>query len=703
MSYTKQIFTSGQILKASDLNTMSQGITSKQDTLVSGTTLKTINGKSLLGSGDISIEGGSGGSSVAQAINYDLNVKAINHRGYSSESPENTIPAYIMSKQKGFTYVECDVSFTSDGVAVLLHDATIDRTSNGSGSISNMTYAKALSYDFGSWFSDEFAGVKIPTFTEFIMTCKGLGLHPYIELKSNGSYTQAQITQIVDEVESCGMKGKVTYISFSNKFLGYVKNADPDARLGYLLSTVNSTGFNNATALRSGTNEVFIDAKLANLTTSIVQSCVDKGFPLEVWTVNTEAEIKSMPDYVTGVTSDYLVAGKVLYEKYATYTPPEGEYIPATGITLDKTSIVFADLEAQTIKATVTPSNASDKVVWKSSDASVAVVDGGVVTPVKKGSCTITATCGDVSATCSVEVSYEIIVYSITRNLTSCNSTSSVVSVVEGASHSETLSPVNGYEFTSGSVTVTMGGNDISSYFVDGVLTIPSVTGDVEITAVATMVAPVVDLDFTSVDGDVLVNNGSGGATYNATLSTVNATDSYNADENGVSLTGHAYASVPYGFSASKPFTIVVKGSCDEFNENKYHRLFRTDSDAPSAYHILETNAYGFKLAGVTDNGLTAVSSKAVYSKGYNSIFAEFDTIGSGVQNTFVFVNDGTLITMYLNGEKFATQKASKLTASTSIGIGDNDPAKTYYADKITVSKLKVFDYPVNEADIATL
>lgn len=86
------------------------------------------------------------------------------------------------------------------------------------------------------------------------------------------------------------------------------------------------------------------------------------------------------------------------------------------------------------------------------------------------------------------------------------------------------LKTINGQSLL-GSVTVTMGGEDISSYFVDGVLSIPSVTGDVEITAVATMVAPIVDLDFTSVDGGVLVNNGSGGATYNATLSTVNATD----------------------------------------------------------------------------------------------------------------------------------------------------------------------------------
>lgn len=71
MSYTKQIFTSGQILKASDLNTMSQGIVDKQDKLVSGTNIKTVNGQSLLGSGDITIEGGSGAETEIPAYWQD--------------------------------------------------------------------------------------------------------------------------------------------------------------------------------------------------------------------------------------------------------------------------------------------------------------------------------------------------------------------------------------------------------------------------------------------------------------------------------------------------------------------------------------------------------------------------------------------------------------------------------------------------------
>ena len=261
-------------------------------------------------------------STQVEYINYDSNVKAVNHRGYSTTAPENTIPAYILSKQKGFTYVECDVSFTSDGVPVLLHDSTIDRTSDGSGSISSMTYAEALTYDFGSWKSSEYTGTKIATFEEFIMTCKGLGLHPYIELKSNGNYTQEQITEIVDMVKACGMDGKVTYISFTSTFLEYVKSADGKARLGYL-ADVTDTTIATALALKTGENEVFMDVSYANATDEKVALCIENDLPLEIWTVNTQSVIENMNDYITGVTSDNLIAGKILYDKYLAYSVPE--------------------------------------------------------------------------------------------------------------------------------------------------------------------------------------------------------------------------------------------------------------------------------------------------------------------------------------------------------------------------------------------
>lgn len=368
--------------------------------------IKTINGESLVGEGDITIK-----SDGAAAPKVNNNVKSINHRGYNVIAPENTIPAYILSKQMGYEYVECDVSFTSDGVAVLLHDATIDRTSNGTGNISEMTFAKASQYDYGYWKSPDFAGTHLPTFKEFMLTCKGLGLHPYIELKSDGGYTQANINSIVAEVQATGMKGKVTYISFNATYLGYVKTADVTARLGYVVSTISTTKINEAVALKVSTNEVFIDAKYSNLTDEKIEACITKGLPLEVWSPNDPAWVESMHPYISGITTDALLAGDILYDQYCVYTPHTDLAPTPTGISLSANSLNFTSFtDAQTLTATILPANAVGNVTWTSSDPDVATVINGVVTPNASGTATITATVGHCSASCTVNVAVEDLV-----------------------------------------------------------------------------------------------------------------------------------------------------------------------------------------------------------------------------------------------------------------------------------------------------
>ena len=116
------------------------------------------------------------------------------------------------AKEKGFDMAECDVTFTKDGVGVLLHDDTINRTSNGSGKISELTLEEARQYDFGSWKSSEYAGEQIPTFEEFIKLCKYLAIHPYIEIKAGA--TQENVASLVTTVTRAGMLDRVTWISF---------------------------------------------------------------------------------------------------------------------------------------------------------------------------------------------------------------------------------------------------------------------------------------------------------------------------------------------------------------------------------------------------------------------------------------------------------------------------------------------------------
>ncbi|MDD6081839.1 MAG: glycerophosphodiester phosphodiesterase family protein, partial [Oscillospiraceae bacterium] len=248
-------------------------------------------------------------------------IKVINHRGYNTIAPENTIEAYKLSKKKGYNYVETDVSFTSDGVAVLLHDDTINRTArNADGSeiaepinIKDITYQQALAYDFGIWKSDVYTGIKIPTFEEFIVTCKKLALHPYIEIKASTTYTEEQIRSLVDIVKRNGMINNVTWISYGHTYLTYIKNYYPKSRLGLVTEDISDSIISNCKNLMNGVNEVFMDILGGRLTTDVVNTLVTNDIPCEVWTIDYSADVYALNNYVTGITTNSANPKKWIY------------------------------------------------------------------------------------------------------------------------------------------------------------------------------------------------------------------------------------------------------------------------------------------------------------------------------------------------------------------------------------------------------
>lgn len=250
-----------------------------------------------------------------EAIYANPNVKAINHRGYNSIAPENTLSAYRLSKKKGFTYAECDIRMTSDKVPVLLHDNSVDRTSNGTGAIGELTFDYVRSLDFGSWKSADYAGEQIPTFEEFILLCKRIGLHPYIHI--DGNVTTEDCAALVSTVKRNGMHKKVTWIAYSNGLLQSIKAADEYARLGLVADqTTISTSVNQAVALKGDKNEVFIDCTKNCLTTDYVAQCVANNIPLEVWGIGASADIAALDPYVSGVTADTTRANVALYDYF---------------------------------------------------------------------------------------------------------------------------------------------------------------------------------------------------------------------------------------------------------------------------------------------------------------------------------------------------------------------------------------------------
>ena len=246
---------------------------------------------------------------------------SVGHRGWY-KAPENTLSAYRESYNNGFKYVECDVQFTKDGIPVLLHDDTIDRTSNGSGYLSQMTYAEVSQYDFSYDDNDTvndfsaYRGEKIPTFVEFIALCKELGLHPYIEIK--GTMTDDEAKILIQIVEEAGMIDNVSWLGFSGDALSKIAYNCPTARLVWVITDTNATKIeaNNVPFaqmnLMTGQNQVVFDIWYTLATQDVVDVVSKYGIPLEVWTVNDLNAIKNLHPYVTGVSSDMYNAKQIL-------------------------------------------------------------------------------------------------------------------------------------------------------------------------------------------------------------------------------------------------------------------------------------------------------------------------------------------------------------------------------------------------------
>lgn len=250
------------------------------------------------------------GSSVV-SNDLDAFVRAVAHRGYSTTAPENTLPSYRLAKKMGFSFVECDISWTSDGVPVLLHDDTINRTSTGTGSIGSLTLAQVRAFDFGAWMGGAYTGTLIPTAEEFLRLCFKLSLHPYIELK--GSVTEAQVATLIGLVKKTGMRGRVTFISFGYANLQLVKAADPACRLGYIVS-LSSASITACAALKTATNEAMIDANYDSVTQPLMEEALAAGVPVEVWTVNGDGSL--VPTLaglgVSGISTDSLNVASIL-------------------------------------------------------------------------------------------------------------------------------------------------------------------------------------------------------------------------------------------------------------------------------------------------------------------------------------------------------------------------------------------------------
>lgn len=222
------------------------------------------------------------GSANVQLLNKTL-IAA--HRGYSADAPENTIPAFEEAVSTMSDYVELDVQETKDGRVVVLHDSNLKRVAGIDKNIWNLNYREIADIDVGSWFSEEFAGVTIPTLEEVMEMAKGR-LKLNIEIKLTGHEKNIE-QSVVEIIEEYGMENDCVITSFQAKALKKVKKANPDIQTGYILHVAygDFSGLNYADAL---------SVNYSFATELLIDEAHNAGKKVFVWTVNTPEAINEM-------------------------------------------------------------------------------------------------------------------------------------------------------------------------------------------------------------------------------------------------------------------------------------------------------------------------------------------------------------------------------------------------------------------------
>lgn len=229
-------------------------------------------------------------------------VRYIAHRGMSAIAPENTIPAYELAGELGMWGAECDAITTKDGVWVLMHDDTVDRTTNGTGKVSDFTLdeIKNLKIDAGNNI-ELYPNLRVPTLEEYLITCKKYGLVPVIEIKSASK--NSDYDTFVNLIKKYGYEENCIVISFSLTALQEVRLRSKKIVIQYL-ADISETTINQVRELRNAG----LDVNYTFLTKEKIELAHSNGLMVNAWTVNSVQTAKNLIDFgVDYITTDVLI------------------------------------------------------------------------------------------------------------------------------------------------------------------------------------------------------------------------------------------------------------------------------------------------------------------------------------------------------------------------------------------------------------
>ncbi len=221
------------------------------------------------------------------------------HRGGGATAPENTLPAISAALAGGFGYVEVDVALTADGHPVLFHDRKVDRTTDGTGRLAQLTLAEVRALDAGSWFDPRYAGTPVPTFAEFLDVLAEADGRAIVELK--GLWDAAAVARAVDEISARELERSVALASFDARTLALCAAASEVVSRLLILKHLPRDVV--TAAEQAGVRGIIVSRKAVLARPEVVDQIHAAGGRIVVYTLNKDAHW----DAVTALGVDGIV------------------------------------------------------------------------------------------------------------------------------------------------------------------------------------------------------------------------------------------------------------------------------------------------------------------------------------------------------------------------------------------------------------
>lgn len=220
-------------------------------------------------------------------------MKVMAHRGYSGAYPENTMLAFRKAVEAGCDGIELDVHETRDGVLVVIHDETLDRTTDGHGRVMDYSFEELRRFNATKLWEGKYDPEQIPSFEEYCQWAAGQDIFTNIEIKTDHVYYPDIERKTWDMIVKYGLEKKVMFSSFNHISLKRLQEIVPaDVKLGALVLEDGLSVFPGEYCQTAGFQAFHPDIHM--LSDANVKSCKDKGVELNVWTVNDMAGLEKL-------------------------------------------------------------------------------------------------------------------------------------------------------------------------------------------------------------------------------------------------------------------------------------------------------------------------------------------------------------------------------------------------------------------------